>query len=140
VSFPARYDQALAVGAATADDPDERAPFSSHGPEIDVVAVGEGIVGPAPNGFCPQFLPCVGGGHATGDGTSFAAPQVAGLAALVISRRPDMPARAIHDLVRASADPVPPGEHPSWAGAGRVNMLRALQPQYRLGAPGVSKN
>jgi subtilisin family serine protease len=145
VSYPARYEQVLAVGAASLEIPTARADFSSHGPEVDVVAIGEQIVGTVPQGACPRFLPCAGTGtaaqrYAVGDGTSFAAPQVAGLAALVISRNPGLTARAVHDRIKAAADPLPAGDRPDWAGAGRINMLRALEAQYRLGAPGVAKN
>jgi subtilisin family serine protease len=140
ITYPARYEQVLAVGAASAEEPDRRAEFSSHGPEVDVVAVGEGIVGTVPEGSCDRFRACIDGRYAADDGTSFAAPQVAALAALVVSRRPDLPPRSVHDLIKASADPVPPGDRPNWAGAGRINMLHALQPQFRLGVPGVTKN
>jgi subtilisin family serine protease len=141
VSYPGRYDQVLAVGAASRDDPNKRAPFSSHGAEVDVVAIGEGVVGTVPEFACPEgFLPCLDDGYAQGEGTSFAAPQVAGLAALVFAQRPGLPPQSVHDLIRASADPVPPGDRPDWAGAGRINMLHALAPQFRLGAPGVTKN
>ena len=141
VSYPARYAEVLAVGAATVDDPSERADFSTWGPEVDVAAIGEQVVGTVPQVFCGQLLPCLPGGpYAVGSGTSFAAPQVAGLAALLASRRPGLTPLQIHDIIRATADPVPAGDAPNWAGAGRINMARALQPLFRLGVPGTARN
>jgi subtilisin family serine protease len=141
VSYPARYDDVLAVGAASAADPGRRARFSSYGPQIDVVAVGEEIVGTIPRTACAAFLPCLKSGpYATGSGTSFAVPQVAGLAALMLSHRPHMSPDAISSTIRATADPLPDGGTPGWAGAGRINMALALTPRFRIGAPGVARN
>lgn len=140
VAYPARYPEVLAVGAATASA-DKRATFSTTGPEVDVVAVGQAIVGTVPKASCNHFLPCLASGpYAVGDGTSFAAPQVAGLVALMLSRSPTLRADAILSTIKATADGVPTGDRPDWAGSGRVNMLKALKPQFRLGAPGVSRN
>lgn len=141
VGYPAHYAEVLAVGAASAANPDRRAPFSTSGPEVDVVAVGEDIIGTVPKGRCNALLPCIGDGlYASGDGTSFSAPQVTGLVALMLSRRPGMSPDAIVAIIKQTAHPVPPGDRPNWAGAGRIDMLAALRPQFRLGVPGVSRN
>lgn len=141
VEYPARYPNVLAVGATTAGGV-ERAPFSAAGPEVDVVAVGEGIIGTVPSGTCRSFLGCVGDGesYASGDGTSFAAPQVTGLVALMLSRRRTLRPDSIISIIKATADPLPAGDVPGWAGAGRVNMLHALVPQFRLGVPGTARD
>ncbi len=139
VEYPARYSNVLAVGAATSGD--QRAHFSAYGPEVDVVAVGENIVGTVPKGTCQSFLPCVPGedGYAIGDGTSFAAPQVTGLVALMLSRYRSLRPDAIVSLITSSADAVPAGEIRDWAGAGRVNMARAIRPPFRIGVPGTTR-
>ncbi len=140
VAYPARYDTVLAVGAASGADPDTRAPFSAYGPEVDVVAVGERIVGTVPRGGCRVFLPCINNSpYALADGTSFSAPQVTGLAALILSHRPMSPAQVI-DAIKYSATPLPDGNTTGWAGAGRIDMLGALRLRYRIGAPGVTRN
>lgn len=140
VTYPARYDNVLAVGAASSADPDARASFSTYGPEVDVVAVGEHIIGTVPAGLCRVFLPCIDGEpYAIGDGTSFSAPQVSGLVALMISRNSGMTPASIIDKVKQTATPLPPGDRPDWAGAGRVDMREALR-AYRIGAPGVARN
>jgi thermitase len=141
VAYPARFPQVIAVGATSADNPDKRATFSTTGPEVDVVAIGQGIIGTVPQSSCTHFLKCLTGGpYAVGDGTSFSAPQVAGLVALILSHTPTLTADAILSIVKGTADAVPAGDRPDWAGSGRINMLKALKPQFRLGAPGVARN
>ncbi len=142
VFYPARYPQVLAVGAASYADPDKRARFSTYGSEVDVVAVGEKIVGTVPAEICgvAPFLTCFDGNYASARGTSFSVPQVAGLAALIVSRRPGITPASIIELIKSTATSVPPGDKASWAGAGRINMLEALRPEFRLGVPAVAKN
>jgi subtilisin family serine protease len=141
VAYPARYEKVLAVGAASIGNADKIAPFSTSGPEVDVVAIGERIIGTVPKGSCDAFLPCLGSQpYATGSGTSFSAPQVAGLAALILSRRPGTPPSVVHKLIKDTAVAVPEGERKDWAGAGRVDMAEALAPQFQLGIPGTTRN
>jgi subtilisin family serine protease len=141
VSYPARYPEVLAVGAESGSHPGQRATFSGAGPEVDVVAIGEGIIGTVPKGACRSFLICAPNDdtHAVGDGTSFAAPQVTGLVALMLSRNRYLTPDQIINIIKATADPLLGGEPAGWSGAGRINMLRALTPQYRLGAPGTTR-
>ncbi len=141
VAYPAHYPEVLAVGAESGTHPGQRASFSGAGPEVDVVAIGQGIVGTVPKGACHTFLVCTPNDelHAIGDGTSFAAPQVTGLVALMLSHNRYLTPDQIINIVKATADPLPGGEPPGWSGAGRINMLRALTPQYRLGAPGTTR-
>lgn len=58
-------------------------------------------------------------------GTSFAAPQVAGVVALVRELAPELPAAAVQRVITATADEVP-GESRAGLGAGRVNAERAV--------------
>jgi subtilisin family serine protease len=71
VTYSARYDGAIAVAATDRDDVTPT--FSSEGPDVELAAPGTGIVSTTPDGT------------AYGSGTSFAAPFVAGTAALVIA-------------------------------------------------------
>ncbi|MBI5283594.1 MAG: S8 family serine peptidase [Chloroflexi bacterium] len=141
VNYPARYPNVIAVGAASSANADQRAPFSTAGPEVDVVAVGQSIVGTVPKSSCQVFLKCLATGpYAVGAGTSFAAPQVTGLVALMLSRTPTLKPDSVLNIIRTTADPVPAGVQPDWAGAGRINMLKALKPQYRIGAAGTTRS
>lgn len=137
VSFPARFPGVLAVGAASGTDPARPAPFSNWGPEIGVVAVGQRIVGTLPASRCRVLAPCLSEGpYAEGDGTSFSAPQVSGLAALMLSVNPGLPAWRVIDIIKNSATALPPSGRPGWAGHGRINMAEALRAVRDDRAPG----
>jgi subtilisin family serine protease len=128
LDFPARLPEVLAVGAAAAGNAGTRAAFSNYGTGIDVVAVGEHIVGPVPRSRCFVFLPCLSlGAWAKGDGTSFSAPQISGLAALMLSLNPALSPTQLTNVIDESATALPPASTPGWAGNGRANMLAALQ-------------
>ena len=140
VAYPARYTQALAVGAASSGDSSKRADFSTYGPEVDVVSIGEDIVSTVPSSACQRFVACLQPGYGIGDGTSFTAPQVSGLAALILSRKPFTQWRDVVSQIRNSARALPAGDAPNWAGDGIIDMYEALKPPYRLGVPGTNKN
>lgn len=72
VLYPAAYPEVIAVGAI--DRKGELAWFSNTGPEVELVAPGEEI----PTTYLER-------GYRLASGTSFAAPHVAGVAALLIS-------------------------------------------------------
>jgi subtilisin family serine protease len=140
VSYPARYAEVLAVGGTTSAG-NARPGYSNSGPEVDVVAFSQGIVSTAAPTACGRFN-CLENdrNYALGDGTSFAAPIVSGLAVLMLSRNPLLSPDAIAAIMKATADPMPASDRPDWAGAGRVNMQRALQLPFRLGTPGSARN
>jgi subtilisin family serine protease len=70
------------------------------------------------------------GGYMTSSGTSFAAPLVAGAAALLRSRFPDLTAAEVADRLVATADPIDHlAANAAFAGLlgkGRLNVHRAL--------------
>ncbi|MFF5444576.1 S8 family peptidase [Streptomyces sp. NPDC012888] len=93
-SSPASVPEAVTVGATDARD--RRAPFSNHGRCVDISAPGVGITSAWPGGG-------TGAAARTMTGTSMAAPQVAGAAALVLARQPKAtPAQVAEALVRES--------------------------------------
>lgn len=142
VTYPARYARVVAVGASDRNSPDARAPFSNWGPEVEVVAPGADLVSTVPAAVCSGRWYCPGDQpYAVASGTSFAAAQVAALAALIRSHSPTLSASEVYFAVRATARPLPDGTTPGWAGAGRIRMHRALEATlFRIGAPGAAKN
>jgi subtilisin family serine protease len=98
------------------------AKFSCYGPQVKVCAPGIAIISSVP-----------GGGYAAWDGTSMAAPHIAGLAALVAAHHPAVmgaPRNAarvdrIFQTVLASAMPV--GLNPVYGGAGLPSVSAAFQ-------------
>ncbi|SBT50858.1 type VII secretion-associated serine protease mycosin [Micromonospora auratinigra] len=109
--YPAAYDGVLGVGAIGADG--TRSPFSQTGPYVDLVAPGGDVLMAAP-----------GQGHRRAEGTSYAAPFVAGTAALLRQYRPELSAAEVARRIVASADPAP-GRGDGY-GAGVLNPYRAV--------------
>lgn len=138
ISFPSNNANVIAVGAIgrTAS----RASFSNFGTGLDVVAPGVEITttdrqGTA--GFNTAVSP--GGDVTTVDGTSFAAPQVAGIAALILSINPNLTLQQVRNIIQSTTDKVGgvtytinAGEQAglTWnnqMGYGRVNAFSAVQ-------------
>ncbi|WP_433504233.1 S8 family serine peptidase [Pseudonocardia halophobica] len=107
-------DGVLAVAAATPED--APAPFTVHGPWVDLAARGTGLRSLAPgSGLTGPDL----------QGTSLAVPIVAGTAALVRQRFPALGATAVAERLVATARRVPGGRSDA-LGAGVVDPLSAL--------------
>ena len=70
VGYPAAYDEVIAVAAS--DDNDNRASFSSTGPQVELIAPGVNVLSTVPGDDYEEY-----------SGTSMSAPHVAGVAALV---------------------------------------------------------
>jgi len=75
IYYPAGYDEVIAVAAS--DQNDNRASFSNYGSWVDIAAPGVSIKSTLPNNKYGDW-----------NGTSMAAPFVAGVSALMLSRDP----------------------------------------------------
>jgi len=122
VGYPSSLPKVIAVGATTTSD--TRAGFSQHGPNVEVSAPGT------------SFLTLtLNDGYAPTSGTSFSAPLVSGIAALMWSQDPSKLNTDIRQTLRDTADKVG-GYNYNWnagmpghsfeLGYGRVNAESAL--------------
>jgi type VII secretion-associated serine protease mycosin len=116
-TYPASYEGVLAVAAS--DRNNERAYFSQSGPFVGIAAPGTDIVSTVP-----------GGGHCTDSGTSFSAPYVAGIAALLKEKHPDWSGPDIVHHIQRTAERSTPGRDP-YVGWGVADPLRALTDDTR---------
>lgn len=111
-TYPAAFDGVLAVAAS--DRNNERAPFSRAGTFVDVAAPGVDIVSTVP-----------GHGQCTDSGTSFAAPYVSGVAALMRAKYPHWTAAQIAARIEQTAERSVNGRD-DFVGWGVVDPVRAL--------------
>lgn len=115
---PAWYDDyVLTVGSVSADGTPSA--FSLAGPWVDVAAVGEGVTSLT---------------SAPLSGTSYAAPVVSGLAALIRARFPALTARQVMQRIETTARHPPTGWNPV-VGNGAVDILAAVSSDS--GSPGT---
>lgn len=131
VTFPARYPDVLAVGATNFAG--DRAAYSNHGTSLDFVAPGGGdnelVDGEIRDGvLAPSFLIEPDGrtvyAHFWATGTSFAAPQASGVAALLTSLGVQDP-EAIGILLRDTARDRGPLGFDTDFGSGEIDALGA---------------
>lgn len=139
IGSPSDYADVLSIGAT--DLSDQAAPFSARGPTLDgrrkpdfvAPGGGPGIISAAP-----------GGGYRALQGTSMAAPHVAGVVALLWSARPSLIGDydATVALLRAGAQPIGDsscggGTPNNVYGYGRVDAYAAVQ-RARVDVPWLS--
>jgi membrane-anchored mycosin MYCP len=111
VVSPAWYDEyVLTVGSVGVDGTPSR--FSFAGPWVDVAAPGEGVVSLDPDGEGRTATLATADGATPLVGTSYAAPVVAGLVALMRSRSPELTARQVMQRIEDTAHPPADGWNP----------------------------
>lgn len=124
VVSPAWYDDyVLTVGSVDADGAPSR--FTLAGPWVDVAAPGEGVVSLDADGEgLIDTLPMLDA-EAPIMGTSYAAPVVSGIAALVRARSPQLTARQVMQRIKDTARRPAAGWDP-FVGHGVVDVLAAV--------------
>lgn len=124
VASPAWYDDyVLTVGSVDPGGAPSR--FSLAGPWVDVAAPGEHVVSLDPDGDgLIDALPAESG-PAPIAGTSYAAPVVTGIAALIRSRWPQLSARQVMRRIEDTAHHPPGGWNPL-VGNGVIDALAAV--------------
>ncbi|MEU9508419.1 S8 family serine peptidase [Micromonospora sp. NPDC048170] len=129
VGAPGAADEALTVAAV--DKEDEMASFSSRGPRVgdgeakpDIAAPGVAIVAARASGTAMGTV--VDDHYTSANGTSMAAPHVAGAAAIVASKYPDLTGPQIKALLMNRATDL--GHDVDAQGVGRVDLAAAVDP------------
>jgi len=140
-AYPASYDLDNIVSVAATDNQDELAWFSNYGATtVDIAAPGVEILSAAP-----------GGGYQLMDGTSMAAPHVAGAAALILSVDGSLSYSAVAGAIIANGDLIPAADGKTVSGM-RLNIgniitgmsgsgairVRALSGWFRFDDGGVT--
>lgn len=149
----ATHPDVIAVGASTSED--TFAPYTNRTRNMSVVAPGgyghSGLMTTTDVGFLDALddagqLVAAGYGDAetpyyrmNAEGTSFACPVVAGVAALVLSANPDLTAAEVKQILEKTADKIgdagsyDASGHSTMYGYGRVNAANAVR--MALGLP-----
>ncbi|GAA2925748.1 hypothetical protein GCM10020221_22120 [Streptomyces thioluteus] len=116
-TYPAAYPGVLAVAAS--DRNNERAPFSQSGDFVGVAAPGVEMVSTVPKG-----------GQCVDSGTSFSAPYVAGIAALLRAKHPDWKQNQVVAQIEQTAERAIKGRD-NFVGWGVADPVRALTEDER---------
>ena len=120
--YPASYDHVVSVSATQPEDEFSR--WSSYGPKVDVSAPGSSVL--TTNCTTSACQHPDWGSHTYISGTSFATPNVSGVAALIRARYPSYtPAQVVSRLLNTVDDRGYAGRDDRY-GLGRVNAFRAL--------------
>lgn len=119
--YPASFAETISVGASTHED--QLAAFSTHGSQLDLVAPGEDIL-----------TTIRGNSYAPISGTSAAAPYVSALAALLLSRAPNLSNEMVRAVLQNSAVDLGQAGWDRFFGAGRIDALAALQTEHNARA------
>ncbi|WP_421845850.1 type VII secretion-associated serine protease mycosin [Mycobacterium sp.] len=124
VVSPAWYDDyVLTVGSVTADG--KPSAFTLAGPWVDVAAPGERVASLGSDNDAIVSGLDERHGSAPLAGTSYAAPVVSGLAALIRARFPAMTARQVMDRIKSTAHHPPAGWDPI-VGNGIIDAMAAV--------------
>jgi len=119
-SFPVSYTSPSILGVASSTSSDARSGFSNFGvTTVDLAAPGSGILSTTWNS---------NSSYGTSSGTSMATPHVAGAAALLSARNPNLSAASLKASLMNNVDVLP-----QWNGlvktGGRLNVFAAMQNQ-----------
>jgi subtilisin family serine protease len=119
VMYPAAYPNVIAVGATRQGGGIWEG--SCPGPQVKVAAPGAGVY-TMKKPESPSYSL-----YGSATGTSFAAPQVAALAALILSVNPNLTRQEVTNIILGSATDMGAIGRDDNYGYGRINALKALQ-------------
>jgi subtilisin family serine protease len=113
-TFDSAPDNPYVLTVSATDISDVLSGFSNYGNNIDLAAP-EAV-----------YTTTRGGGYSYQGGTSFSAPIVAGVAALVLSAKPNLTGAQVQDILKQNADDLGVSGWDSNYGWGRINAARAV--------------
>ncbi len=113
VHYPSGLIETISVGSSTQSD--GISGFSNFGNSIDLVAPGSEIISTA-----------VDGSYNIVNGTSFSAPIVSAVSALLLSKNPEITPNQIRNILKTSAQDIMYNGWDELSGAGRVSAVKAL--------------
>lgn len=116
--YPAAYNLSNLISVGATNFQNQKLDCSNYGDSVDISAPGEGILSTIP-----------GSSYGRADGTSQATAMVTGIAALLLSKDPNLTPEEVKAIILTSSDKVPALIHKNKVG-GRVNAYRALQLLY----------
>jgi subtilisin family serine protease len=111
--YPASFPGVLSVAAVSSSG--AHAPFSEQNSSVVISAPGVDVLGAGPAG---EYIDAAG--------TSPAAAFVSGVAALILSKYPDLPVPVVEQAIITTATRRPPGGYSVDTGFGEVNAAAAL--------------
>lgn len=128
IVFPASNQYTIAVGAT--DQNDQRSSLSKYGTGIDIVAPGESI-----------YSTTLSNSYLSDGGTSFSAPQVSGVIALMLSVNPNLTPSEIRTILRNTAKKVSGYTYSDgWnqeVGYGRLDAYEAVKAAFKINVTGA---
>ncbi len=122
---PASSDGVITVAAS--DYNDAKASFSNWGEKIDVAAPGVNILSTRASNspMCTASI-TVGTNYCVVSGTSMATPHVAGLAALILSKNPNLTNEEVRQIIRNGATDLGTSGWDPYFGYGRINAQGSI--------------
>ncbi|NOX63264.1 MAG: S8 family serine peptidase [Chloroflexi bacterium] len=115
--YPAAYSNVIGVGATTYAG--DRWTLSNYGPNVDVMAPGATI-------YSTYWTASGGSAYSFANGTSMAAPHVAGVAALLLSANPTLTVTDVRACIETTTTDLGDPGYDAFYGKGLVNAQAAL--------------
>ncbi|WP_397540053.1 S8 family peptidase [Rummeliibacillus pycnus] len=116
--YPAKYEGVISVGSINKEK--KLSDYSSYGPSTDVVAPGEDV-------YSTFYDPQKGSTFTKLSGTSMASPVVAGTAALLLSKHPNLKPAEVEYILKKTATDLGAKGFDNKYGNGLINPVAALK-------------